>query len=372
MKPRLIGARASIRREVADVIDDVSAELERVTKLPVTGNLMVADVKQKFAAACAAYYALAAASRRKYITQPEQQAAFSLLYSVRSTLETTILRHIAACDDTEKVALTDSFFGRSSKQGVSIRYSLNSCVPTKDCGARCYAHDGRDREIHLLFRGVLNYWIGSTYEASSTPERRRLMEKLTQLARKAIAAALAEADQARAAGFARPSRIRFSHVGELVSTPIFANDLARAVKTLAPEVDCVVYTRHPSAALLDPMLFTVNFTLESASDPRIKYAPSHSRIVGSAWDGIPIPSADINFLEHHVEKHATSNQVGRICPVTITPKQTPSCDSARCVACFVPPVQTLVVRQVGSPQGVSRGATERTNRAVPVLSSTEP
>jgi hypothetical protein len=372
LKPRLTGARASVRREVADVIGDVRAALEQVTKLPVTSNLTVADVKHKFAAACARYYALAAASRRKYITQPEQQAAFSLLYWVRSTLEATILGHIAACDDIEEVALTDSFFGRSSKQGVSIRYSLNSCVPTKDCGARCYAHDGRDREIHLLFRGVLNYWVGSTYEASSTPERRRLMEKLTQLARKAIAAALAEADQARVAGFARQSRIRFSHVGELVATPIFANDLARTVKRLAPEVECVVYTRHPNAALLDPMLFTVNFTLESSNDPRKKYAPSHSRIVGSAWDGVPIPSADINFLEHHVEKHATSNQGGRICPVTINPKQTPSCDSARCVACFVPPVQTMVVRQLGSTQYVSPGATERNNCAVTVLPSTEP
>ena len=351
MRHRLIGERASVRRDVIDVILDARTTLEQAKKLPVIRNLTVADVKLSFASACAGYYALAAASRRKHISQADQHAAFSLLFWVRSTLEATILGHVAACKDIEEAALTDSFFGRSSKQGVSIRYPLHSCVPTKDCGARCYAHDGRDREIHLLFRGVLNYWVGSTYEGSSTLVRARLMEKLKQLAHKATATALAEAAQAGAAGFARPARILFSHVGELVATPIFANDLARAVKAIAPEIECVVYTRHPDAALLDPMLFTVNFTLESGSDPREKYIPPHSRIVGSAWDGIPIPSADINFLEHHVEKHVASTQGGRICPVTIAPKQTPSCDSARCVACFVPTAQTVAVRKLTRTEG---------------------
>ena len=61
-----------------------------------------------------------------------------------------------------------------------------------------------------------------------------------------------------------------------------------------------------------------------------------ARIVNSAWDGEVYVGAEVNFLEHHVEKAAVSKGDGSICPVTANHKQTPSCDLARCQKCFVP------------------------------------
>ena len=142
--------------------------------------------------------------------------------------------------------------------------------------------------------------------------------------------------QASLESYKRLPRIRFSHVGEMAATPEFTNALAREIKKRDPRAQCVIYTRHPKARLLDPTLLVVNFTLEGTDDARLKHVPASARIVNSAWDGIIYDEAEVNFLEHHVERAATSTRAGSICPVTANHKQTPSCDLARCQRCFIP------------------------------------
>lgn len=153
---------------------------------------------------------------------------------------------------------------------------------------------------------------------------------------KGVEAALIDQASALKGGYNRLPRIRFSHVGEMAATPEFTNALAAEVKKRNPEVQCVIYTRHPKAKLLDTNLLVVNFTLEGAGDVRAKLAPAGSRIVNSAWDGDLNKSAEINFLEHHVEKSTIAKGAGSICPVTANLRKTPSCDSAFCQKCFVP------------------------------------
>ena len=121
----------------------------------------------------------------------------------------------------------------------------------------------------------------------------------------------------------------------MAATPEFTNALALEIKKRNPKVQCVIYTRHPKAKLLDINLLVVNFTLEGAGDVREKFVPQGARIVNSAWDGNINEAAEINFLEHHVEKSTIAKGGGSICPVTANHKVTPSCDSAHCQKCFV-------------------------------------
>src|SRR5262245_12984137 len=146
-------------------------------------------------------------------------------------------------------AFKPAFFGRSIKQGVSIRYPLHSCVPTKNCGGRCYAHDGRDRELGLVFRACLNYYIGRKYEEGDKHVREDVIRKMDRILEYGIARALEDRDAAAKMGFLRDARIRFSHIGEMISTPDFANTIAAEIKRRNPAIACIAYTRHPDAAL---------------------------------------------------------------------------------------------------------------------------
>jgi hypothetical protein len=298
-------------------------------------------LKYRYARECRSYYSVAALSRRAVLDEELRSAAYAKLFRLRSTLEKAIIRDLDSCGergDLEKIWASKSFFGVSAKQGVSIRYALASCVPTRDCGARCYAHDGRDREIHHLFRGALNYYFGQQYENSPINGRQRLIGLLSDAIVYGVSAA--RADQLAAEkelGILRAPRIRFSHVGEIASTPQFANAVAQQVHSIDPEVSCVIYTRHPNARSLDSRLFVINFTLEGDEDPRSRWVPVNSRIVSSAWDGRVSSVADINFLEHHVAGVAQADGRGTICPVTLDHARNTSCDVARCQLCFVPP-----------------------------------
>jgi hypothetical protein len=300
-------------------------------------------LKYRYARECRSYYSVAALSRRAILEEELRSAAYSKLFQLRSTLEKTIIEDLDFCGDRadlEKIWASKSFFGVSAKQGVSIRYALASCVPTRDCGARCYAHDGRDREIHHLFRGALNFYFGQQYENSGADARRRLLGLLSNAI--AFGVSAARSDQLAAKkelGILRAPRIRFSHVGEIASTPEFANALAQQVRSIDPEVSCVIYTRHPKARSLDSELFVVNFTLEGDEDPRRRWVPPNSRIVSSAWDGRLSSLADINFLEHHVAGVAQPAGRGAICPVTLDHARNSSCDVAQCQLCFVPPTE---------------------------------
>ena len=234
-----------------------------------------------------------------------------------------------------KLATSRSFFGFSAKQGVSVRYPLLSCVPTASCGGRCYAHDGRDRELHLLFRALLNYYAGAAFEHGDVKLREQIMTALYPAIDAAVAAA-APADQqsAEALGYAREPRIRFSVIGEMIVTPEFLFRLGDEITKRDPRIALIIYTRHPEARRLVASKFRVNFTLDGPSDPRSSFAPAHARLVSSAWDGITSEHVSVNFLEHHVEKHAAAAGGGFVCPVTSHHDETPSCDTARCHVCF--------------------------------------
>jgi hypothetical protein len=338
---QLIGKRT---RGLIDPVKTLAAADEALHTLAATKPQPVEDfraLKYRYAQECRSYYSVAALSRRAVLSEELRSAAYAKLFRLRSTLEQTIIQDLEYCggrNDLEKIWASKSFFGVSAKQGVSIRYALASCVPTRDCGARCYAHDGRDREIHHLFRGALNYFFGQHYEASPIDERQRLLGLLSNAIAFGVVAARRDQLTARKElGILRAPRIRFSHVGEIASTPEFANAIAKQVRSIDPEVSCVIYTRHPKAQRLDSGLFVINFTLEGDEDPRARWVPVQSRIVSSAWGGRLSTLAEINFLEHHVAGVARADGPGAICPVTLDHARNTSCDVARCQLCFVPP-----------------------------------
>jgi hypothetical protein len=340
-KPSFWGGK---RKQMAPdaVIRDAQASMARLNSRSTNSRFSdLSTLRESYFHDARSYFTLCAMTRRRSIDAESKARGLNKLYAFRSILEQKILADLIESFGSEGViqmALSGSFFGYSKKQGVSIRYSLQSCVPTTTCGGRCYAHDGRDRELGHIIRGVLNFHVGSRYESGDRIARSCIMEKLSQHVESAIRNALEDSEMALASGYKRSARIRFSHIGEMAQTPAFTNALAKAIKQRCPHVLCVVYTRHPKAHMLDPTVLTINFTLEGQTDPRLKLVPSGARIVSSAWDGVLNPDAAINFLEHHVEKAAHAVGRGNICPVTLNHDVTPSCDSARCQKCFVRPL----------------------------------
>jgi len=135
----------------------------------------------------------------------------------------------------------------------------------------------------------------------------------------------------------RRPRIRFAHVGEFAAFPEFANALARLVRESSDGgVDCVVYTRHPDARLLDPDLFVVLFSLDESSEDRRRFVPAAARVVRSAFGGQIIDTVDVNFLEHHRWVHIKPVGTGNICPSTAPDTKVRTCDACRCDFCFIP------------------------------------
>jgi hypothetical protein len=332
-------------RSAAEVLleaDRCSAQLEAWQPMEFNS---VASIRTSFVGPARSYYALAALSRRKVVTAMERDNALGKMFALRALLEQCMLAALERNEselDVVSYAARSSFFGRSIKQGVSVRYPLATCIPTKLCGGRCYAHDGRDRDLQRLFRGVLNWYLGGLYEFGDSEKKRLVMASLSTALDDAIAAAFAERDAADREGFQRSPRIRFSHVGDMASTPQFANALAQEIKSRAPNIRCVIYTRHPLANRFDSKLFVVNFTVDGEDDPRISYKPADARLVSSSWNGKLLEGAEVNFVEHHVEKSTKPLGSGQCCPVTLNHDATPSCDSALCEKCFVPPVRVQV------------------------------
>ena len=298
----------------------------------------VPDLKRLFSQDCRLYYTLAAISRRKNLDLVLRTKSLNLLYPLRSAIEHAILTSLPKVEDQKGLwrdATSKSFFGVSAKQGVSIRYGLSSCVPTKNCAGRCYGHDGRDRELHLIFRSVLNQFVGIQYCIGNEFRRAQILKDLSRAIDHAIGSSRLDSESANnREAFSRNPRIRFSHIGEMAHTPDFTNALAFEIKRRAPDINCVIYTRHPSASDLVPDFFVLNFTIEGDHDKRRKYAPLNSRLVNSSWDGILSSEAEVNFLEHHVEKSTIPVGNGKVCPVTVNHITTPSCDSAKCDLCF--------------------------------------
>lgn len=333
----LVGKRSGQKAEPADVIKaaDVALQTLREHKARAAEDLM--SLKRRYATQCRSYYSIAALSRRRHLEDEFRSAAMSRLFRLRSTLERAIISDLECCglrDDLLKIWSAPSFFGVSAKQGVSVRYALASCLPTRQCGAGCYSHDGRDRELHHIFRGALNLFIGESYANLSAEEQDELFARLAPAISYGVASAREDQQSAAIQGFVRPPRIRLSHIGEMAATPHFTNRLAREIRSVDAEIMCVIYTRHPGARELDSELLVINFTLEGDHDARRAWIPPRSRIVASAWNGDLCSVAEVNFLEHHVEKVQMPVGAGNVCPVTVSHRVTPSCDSAICDLCF--------------------------------------
>jgi hypothetical protein len=335
----LIPPRARERADPARVLDEADRTLRRLQGTEGSSTSNYRGLKVKWAGAASVYYAAAALSRRADLETGLRVKAYSILFPLRSALESVLLRDLEASrfEDFVTEWSSRSFFGVSAKQGVSIRYALAACVPTRTCAARCYAHDGRDREIHHVFRGALNLFFGLLYEKALEPKRGDLLRALQGAIDFGVRAARADQATADRAGYRRDPRVRFSHVGEMAATPHFTNDLARAITARAPDVRCVIYTRHPMAFLLDQNYLVVNFSLDGPDDPRRRLAPPGARLVAGAWEGRTTDSVDVNFLEHHSGRTAQAVGPGFVCPVTASHgRAIRSCDDAECDRCFSP------------------------------------
>jgi hypothetical protein len=345
-------------RTAAQVFALAEAALAQLTadKPSICGG--PAEICQRYLEPSRAYYALAAFSRRKGIEESQRLDALDRVFGIRALLERRMLESLLLAEPraaTLKHCAKPSFFGKSIKQGVSVRYPLVTCMPTQLCGGRCYAHDGRDRDLQRLFRGVQNYFVGLMFERGDEQVRQEVMTALSRGIDEAIAAARAECQASVESGFTRSPRIRFSHVGEMAATPAFTNRLAQVIRMRAPDLACIIYSRHANAARLDPATFIVNFTVDGATDPRLRFRPAGARLVSSSWDGQVLPDADVNFLEHHVEKATAPMRSGNCCPVTLDHANTPSCDSAHCDRCFVPyPVELRVMGELATNTTATR------------------
>ena len=286
------------------------------------------------------YFRLSVLARSSSADSELASRAHELLFRVRTLLEGAIQQSITHARVELGAKLDElfegNFFGFSKKQGTSLRLPLRTCAPTKLCAGGCYAHDVLDAAPAAVVRGAINGWIADSYERGDAEARSGLRVRLFPHVRRAIKKAKSEL-QYLPEGFTRRAFIRFSHVGEIVHTPKFANDLARMVQDLSEgDVDCVVYTRHKRAVELEPALWIVNFTLDPVSEDRKSWVPTRARIVYSAFGGKTSPIAEVNFLEHHRHGHLAQVGVGRACPATEPQATSRSCDGNQCNRCFVP------------------------------------
>ena len=291
------------------------------------------------------YFALAALSRSTSAPKDMVSDALALVFRVRVNLEKSI--GAALVDVPEKNGLSNlnlfqqPLHGYSTKQGVSIRMPLSSCVPTKVCGAACYAHDVLDAAPASVVRGAVNGAIALKFEQSSSKDRAAMLLQLQRPILKMIKASIKDA-KAASSDFKRRPRIRFAHVGEFAAFPDYANALAGLVRHISSgQVDCVVYSRHPDAKLLDPDLFVVLFSLDESSEDRRRFVPPRARVVRSAFGGLITDTVDVNFLEHHRWVHIKPVGTGYICPSTAPETKVRTCDACNCDFCFKPKFSPL-------------------------------
>jgi hypothetical protein len=303
-----------------------------------SGISTLSDVRKFFAGDLRSYFALAALSRSTTAPAEMVGKSLSLVFRVRVALERSIgdsVTDLVSRAGLGALGLEHApLHGCSKKQGVSIRMPLSSCVPSKICGAACYAHDVLDAAPASVVRGAVNGAIASGFEQGDRWQRDTLLCALGRSVRRMIQAARRDARVA-ASSFERRPRIRFAHVGEFAPFPNFANALARLVRDSSNgDVDCVVYTRHPDAKLLDPELFVVLFSLDESSEDRRRFVPATAKVVRSAFGGQITDSVDVNFLEHHRWIHIKPVGSGKVCPATAPETKVRTCDSCRCDFCF--------------------------------------
>lgn len=296
------------------------------------------DVEENCWYASKLYFSVAAKKDAKATTASDKQVIYSSLFKMRTQLEKKFEGIVRENPEIFWDLIYErGFFGGSLKQGLSVRFPLTSCQSTKNCGAFCYAHDGRDKHYHAVLRGVLNQQCANNIDLlmdNKTRESKafkKQIERAIKISKKEAALTIEEKN------YTRSPRLRFSHVGEMTKSFNFTNWLASEVKRLSKDsVNCVIYTRHENVRYLDNSSIIVNFTVEDEAP--LPDLPLGTRIVASAWGGETIKSAEINFIEHHpILGHMIipTSEARNICPVTLHSSEARTCDEAFCEKCFV-------------------------------------
>ena len=318
------------------------AEAREFSQPNLNKDLCPSKIRAAFDFELKQYFRLCVIARSKSAEPDIASRAESLVFRTRVAIERRISDAIknqnSIWHDKLKALTSTTIFGASKKQGVSIRMPLSTCNPTALCASGCYAHDVLDASPNAVVRGAINGFIAQEYEIGDAPRSRAILEFLCRHTKRAITQSRNEL-KALPSDFSRRPNIRFSHVGEIVFYPNFANALARQVNELSEgNVDCVVYTRLKRAKELDNSLWIINFTLDPVSINRKSWAPPGSRIVFSAFGGETSPIADVNFLEHHRHSHTKASiGSGRVCPATAPNASSRTCDGCHCNRCFVKP-----------------------------------
>ena len=321
-------------------------ETFRFFRREISFPLTLGKIRTVFDPELKKYFSLSCLSRHNTENPDMVKAALKIVFKVRYSLEKSL--HLSILDAINRdpgsyaALFSSSFFGMSKKQGTSVRMPLITCQPTALCASACYAHDVLDAVPASVVRGVVNGLVASLYEEGDKTSRATILAQLCPHTKRAVRSALKELENLPEE-FSRRANIRFSHVGEIIHFPAFANALARQVTEISDGmVDCVLYTRHANASLIDCELFVVNFTLDNKSQERRAWAPSCSRIVFSAFNGKVSSGADVNFLEHHRWSHIPPNgSDGKICPATLPGTKNRTCDAVQCALCFSRPKGTL-------------------------------
>ncbi len=300
----------------------------------------ISSIKQHYYEELQKYFSLAALSRSQTAPYKLTNRASAQLFRVRVLLEealnVAVKEYMVFHGGAESVFFTGNFFGRSRKQGVSIRMPLTTCMPTSVCSYKCYAHDVLDATPLALYRGVVNGIVAESYEDGSDNQRQTILRLLEPQAKKAIKESKTEIENLPRE-FSRSPRIRFGHVGDIAAYPDFANALARQINRLSiGQVICSVYTRHKRARELDPDLLIINFTIDATSERHKEWVPDSARIVYAAFNGHLNEEAEINFLEHHRWQHYEPIGSGFVCPATAHDTKVRTCDACLCCRCFTP------------------------------------
>jgi hypothetical protein len=289
------------------------------------------------------YGRLCGMARRK--DNPKQMSHGSL-FDVRKNLELAIMDDVLKRKDRLDILFSGDVFGRSSKQGVSFRLGLSTCVPSKLCIDKCYAHDGRDAAPMAVRRGALNTAIATLWTNSNDVEQTEIAGRLIPHVNRAVRAAVKEAEQSP---FMRLPRIRFAHVGDVAAFPRFANALATHCQLAyiwdgdrPKPLVCATYTRRKEANKLDPKLWQIVFSIDASSTNRKSWAPKRALMARAGFDGTAQRDYDVSFAEHHgPSRHQIyyrgmdilQGKTAFVCPSTRIGFPH-GCDNNKCDLCF--------------------------------------
>jgi len=298
-------------------------------------NLEFNDLNE-FTISAKKYFYLAQIYKAKNTREEIRLIAHNNIFKTRVIIEKSLLNFLHSLDIlySSELVLNNNIFGKSKKQGVSIRFSLDTCQPTSLCGHKCYAHDGLDAMPNSVKKGVFNTFLANIYECKIELFKEYFEKRLEKYINLAVNWSINEV--ANLENYERQPHIRFSHVGDGVKYPLFLNYLAQKIKDKSKtKVNCVAYTRHSKVNLIDSSLINILFTIDEASKNRIKLIPKNAQMVYTSFNNDLNKEALVNFIEHHPHHKFEYKGDGNICPTTDKLKfNYTSCDEAKCKLCF--------------------------------------